>query len=257
MLKYQVQAKTRRMQVKALPWFSAVRKKLDDPAYSGFFLKFNSTSGQPHVPRCDNRTSPPKCSIFYHDQLQSPEWNGTVDVHSLNDGNCTAGGCDCGKNPCGEFLYDHRNGSMLRQVRPPHTQNTNKNTKTRLRIATFGMNAIVCPDRLGTNRTHKEALHPMNALCRSVRQWLVDEIIGGPTGIDNPAVAGVNIDDYWAWNGKPGTYSEELRGTLGKIQTGWSPHSQRSFEVSWVSDVYISRSRYRCKRAFRGGYQCS
>jgi len=115
------------MQVKALPWFSAVRKKLDDPAFSGFFLKFNSTSGQPHVPRCDNRTSPPKCSIFYHDQLQSPEWNGTVDVHSLNDGNCTAGGCDCGKNPCGEYLYDHRNGSMLRQVRfPTHTKHQQK-----------------------------------------------------------------------------------------------------------------------------------
>lgn len=26
--------------VKALPWFSTVREKLQDPAYSGFFLKF-------------------------------------------------------------------------------------------------------------------------------------------------------------------------------------------------------------------------
>ena len=80
--------------------FDTVRAKLDDPAYAGFFLKFNTTT--PHVPRCDNKTSPVKCSSFYHDQLQTPQWNGTVDVHSLNDGNCTAGHCDCGKNPCGE-----------------------------------------------------------------------------------------------------------------------------------------------------------
>ena len=38
-----------------------------------------------------------------------------------------------------------------------------------------------------------------------LRQWILDEVIGGPTGIDNPAVAGVNIDDYWAWNGHPGS----------------------------------------------------
>eukprot|EP01052_Picozoa_sp_SAG31_P057100 SAG31_NODE_16710_length_699_cov_0.688333_1_plen_102_part_10 len=73
--------------VKALNWFKAVREKLDDPAFAGFFLQFNRTAAL-HVPRCDNRTR--KCSRFYHDQLQTPQWNGTVDVHSLNDGNCTA-----------------------------------------------------------------------------------------------------------------------------------------------------------------------
>ena len=61
--------------VKALPWFRTVREKLDDPAYSGFFLKFNTST--PHVPRCDNHTG--KCSVYYHDQLQTPTENGTVD----------------------------------------------------------------------------------------------------------------------------------------------------------------------------------
>jgi hypothetical protein len=27
--------------VKALPWFTSAREKLDDPAYEGFFLKFD------------------------------------------------------------------------------------------------------------------------------------------------------------------------------------------------------------------------
>ena len=55
--------------VKALNWFGSVREKLDDPAYSGFFLKFDPTlKGKYHVPPCDESYSPPKCSVFYHDQ---------------------------------------------------------------------------------------------------------------------------------------------------------------------------------------------
>ena len=79
---------------------------------------------------------------------------GTGD--SLNAGNCSAGGCDCGSQPCGEYLFDHRNGSML-------------------------------------------------------REFLVNEFIGGPTGVDNPAVSGVNIDDYWNWRGNPGGSGEPVR----------------------------------------------
>ena len=92
--------------VKALPWYTSVREKLEDPRYSGFFLKFDPTQkGQYHVPDCDTDFSPAKCSVFYHDQEQTPE-------HPKGDGSCTAP-CDCGKVPCGEYLFDHRNGSML------------------------------------------------------------------------------------------------------------------------------------------------
>jgi hypothetical protein len=57
--------------VKALPWFSTVRKILDDPAYAGFFLKFDPTKQDSdlHVPRCAPE-NPHKCSPFYHDQEQ-------------------------------------------------------------------------------------------------------------------------------------------------------------------------------------------
>jgi hypothetical protein len=91
--------------VKALPWYTSVRQKLVDPAYSGFFLKFkDGVHGAYRVNACTGS----KCSAFYHDQDQTPE-------HPRGDGSCTDD-CDCGKGlPCGEYLWDHRNGSMLRR----------------------------------------------------------------------------------------------------------------------------------------------
>jgi len=104
---------TYRNLVKALPWFKEVREKLDDPIYSGFFLKFKPSNGSTkdtHVPRCALE-DPNKCSIFYHDQEQTPE---VPTPSSPNpDGSCDQY-CDCGSQPCGEYLWDHRNGTMLR-----------------------------------------------------------------------------------------------------------------------------------------------
>jgi len=94
--------------VKALPWFSSVRNIMVDPAYSGFFLHFKDKTSKTSVPRCALENNS-KCSMYYHDQEQTPEVNG-------GDGKCPpVGGCDCGKDlPCGEYLWDHRNGSQLR-----------------------------------------------------------------------------------------------------------------------------------------------
>ena len=92
--------------VKALPWFSSVREKLLDPAYSGWFLKFHNYS----TPVPQNRYAVPpctgnKCSGLYHDQDQTPQ-------HPKGDGSCTDE-CDCGEGlPCGEYLFDHRNESL-------------------------------------------------------------------------------------------------------------------------------------------------
>ena len=92
--------------VKALPWFTGVREKLMDPAYSGFFLRFSGANNY-HVPTCDNNWTPPRCSEYYHDQDQTPE-------HPKGDGSCESA-CDCGAGvPCGEYLWNHANGSMLR-----------------------------------------------------------------------------------------------------------------------------------------------
>lgn len=101
--------------VKALPWFTTVREKLVDSAYSGFFLPFKPGGSLPngtyHVPNCDDTFSPPLCSTLYHDQEQSPAVPSPA--NPTPDGACV-GTCDCGGVPCGEYLFDHRNGSMLR-----------------------------------------------------------------------------------------------------------------------------------------------
>ena len=72
--------------------YTSVREKLDNPKYSSWFIKFknftdaaypggqglqeNNTIGFYHVPACDwygdAKSGPPKCSGFYHDQMQSP-----------------------------------------------------------------------------------------------------------------------------------------------------------------------------------------
>ena len=52
--------------------------------------------------------NPPICSDYYHDQEQTPQ-------HPTGDGSCKDA-CDCGAGlPCGEYLFDHRNGTMLQQ----------------------------------------------------------------------------------------------------------------------------------------------
>ena len=88
----------------------------------GWFLKFkDGINGSYHVPPCTGE----KCSLFYHDQDQTPE-------HPKGDGSCVddcrppplrtckhamnvclpASIGDCGDSPCGEYLWDHRNASL-------------------------------------------------------------------------------------------------------------------------------------------------
>ena len=91
---------TYRNTIKALNWFTSVREKLEDPSYAGWFVPFDNyrgpqSNGSYHVPACTFE----KCSGFYHDQLQTPELGG-----SLHNGGCKEE-CDCGKAPCGEYIF--------------------------------------------------------------------------------------------------------------------------------------------------------
>ena len=101
--------------IKALNWIGQVREKLDDPAYSGWFVRFRDYKGAASnhscaTPLANNPPTPPdgvrfsdhvpactfeKCSGFYHDQGQTPEYPS-------GDGSCVSAECDCGANPCGE-----------------------------------------------------------------------------------------------------------------------------------------------------------
>jgi hypothetical protein len=79
--------------VKALPWYTSVREKLEDPAYAGFFLRF-APGVTTHVPRCD-AVNASLCSDFYHDQLQTPAV--PTPANPSPDGSCV-GICDCGEH---------------------------------------------------------------------------------------------------------------------------------------------------------------
>eukprot|EP01084_Bolivina_argentea_P290417 498855_1 len=88
---------------KALPWFTDVRTKILDPNYNkNWFLSFKPNPPY-HMNPCTNTSQINKCSMFYHDQEQTP--------HA--PAQCTKGPCDCGGGamnsnglPCGEYLWD-------------------------------------------------------------------------------------------------------------------------------------------------------
>lgn len=115
-----------RNRIKALNWIGQVREKLDDPAYSDWFVPFNSSyhgrasNNSFHVPACDwygdAKNGPPKCSKFYHDQVQSPTKIGAGPAYtkaSKKEDNVCREQCDCGStNPCGAYAFDHRNASF-------------------------------------------------------------------------------------------------------------------------------------------------
>ena len=70
---------------------------------SGWFLKFDPAQrGNYSVPPCaaENKS---KCSVYYHDQEQTPAVPTAASPHP--DGSCTDDVCDCGTQPCGEYLY--------------------------------------------------------------------------------------------------------------------------------------------------------
>lgn len=107
---------------KALNFFGSVREKLDDPAYAGWFVRYNdayhgvSSNFSFVSPPCDwkyNSTYIPKCSGHYHDQGDCPHAKGGGPAYPLGGppSQCTEM-CDCGTNPCGEYTFDFRNESM-------------------------------------------------------------------------------------------------------------------------------------------------
>ena len=124
--------------VKALPWFTTVREKILDPAYAGWFIRFSGKHDY-HVPDCAAENNS-KCSVFYHDQEQTPAVPTPSNPHP--DGSCPPTGCDVGRDlPCGEYVFDHRNESL--------------------------------------------------------REFLINELFLGKTGMGDDSITGFFVDDYW------------------------------------------------------------
>ena len=93
-----------RNSILALPWYTTVRVKLEDPAYAKWFMPFPSPlpkikqQGNANT-TCDNTFTPPKCSSLFHDSVQTPGY-------PHGDGDCAAPGCDVGKIPIGAYLFN-------------------------------------------------------------------------------------------------------------------------------------------------------
>ena len=86
-----------RNMVKALPWYKAVREKLVDPDYSGFFLPFkcNASASDPKVlPREGGCHVPRQGTSLYHDQEQT--------IHGKTCPTNGSGSQACCGVPCGE-----------------------------------------------------------------------------------------------------------------------------------------------------------
>jgi len=90
----------------AYPWYTSVRKTLEDPAYADWYIKFNPKSGTSYSKQCDavNKTD---CSELYHCQEQSPGY-------PHGDGDCGAPNCYCGSNvPCGFYVWNHSSTTVV------------------------------------------------------------------------------------------------------------------------------------------------
>ena len=116
--------------VKALPWLTQVRELLQDRHHWGFFIPFDgcrhATTGE-YVCRNNVTGAIDATANLYHDQKQTPGWTNPGGGNGGPDGVCRgdtrgnnssgpteSGRCDCGRGvSCGEYLFDHRNGSML------------------------------------------------------------------------------------------------------------------------------------------------
>jgi hypothetical protein len=86
------------------PWYTDVRKILEDPAYSAWWFNFKP-KGPWYSKKCD-AAQPHVCSNLYHSQEQSPGF-------PHGDGDCALPGCDCGKVPCGFYIWNHSSSAVV------------------------------------------------------------------------------------------------------------------------------------------------
>lgn len=89
----------------AYPWYTSVRKTLEDPAYADWYVKFKP-KGPWFSDKCD-AVNTSDCSELYHCQEQSP-------AYPHGDGDCGAPDCDCGDGvPCGFYVWNHSSTTVV------------------------------------------------------------------------------------------------------------------------------------------------
>jgi hypothetical protein len=101
------------------PWFTSVRTILDDPDYADWFLMF-SGKGNYTSPACDHNYDPPKCTEYFHTQMDTPLPTTTWGPEGRpigGYGQCfpkdNKSGCDCGTKPCGFYVFNHSSTAVI------------------------------------------------------------------------------------------------------------------------------------------------
>ncbi len=81
--------------VKALPWHTSVREKLEDPSWWGYFMPYAGCNPSPGVYVCKDANGTVSATAnLYHDFEQTPHG-------------------DCGNNvQCGEYVFNHLNDTI-------------------------------------------------------------------------------------------------------------------------------------------------
>ena len=152
--------------VKALPWFSDVRAKINDPAYSGWFL--HTAHGQG--------------SGYYHDSEQTPHG-------------------DCGGVVCGEYLWDHRNQSLRAFLVDTIIAGTCPLCPLCRRAHTY---MCMCMRR-GASVLRPPAAAGGGGVTLTCHVTVLDAVQtptprgthAGPDAMGNPAIDGLFLDDFW------------------------------------------------------------
>lgn len=115
------------------PWYKEVGVLLEQQAYWGWFVPYRDCLTEAGDYICKNPATGEvdAASNLYHDEEQSPGWtdpNHEVPPDTGPDGVChrdekgnSGKGCDCGHGvACGKHLWNHKNGSMLRDYLVNH-----------------------------------------------------------------------------------------------------------------------------------------
>ena len=110
-----------RNSVYGYPWFTSVRKILDDPLYEPWFLKFDNATKPWTSPACDDNYDPPKCTQYFHTQMDTPLPSATYGPEGRpigGYGKCYPkdgkSGCNCGSKPCGFYVFNHSSTAIIK-----------------------------------------------------------------------------------------------------------------------------------------------
>lgn len=87
-----------------------------------------------------------------------------------------------------------------------------------------------------------------------LREFIVNEIIGGPIGVDHTAVSGVNIDDFWESNGNPQVGqptgpSEEDSHAVADM--GLTPTDVAEMHSEWLETMVAVRDKLIAVKAWQ------